>query len=105
MIAIDWAMLGLGALTGAIAAALLLAGLALGMRLALGSSHPTPVLLLSSALRIAALLGVGWLVALQGVTALAGFALAFLLVRFGILAFARMPSNPTKAETKAAPWN
>lgn len=105
MIAIDWMMLAMGALAGAIATSLFFAGLAWGMRLALRSTHPTPVLLLSSALRIAALLGVVWLLADFGATALAGFALAFLVVRFGILAFARTPPNPAGNRTGAAPWN
>jgi F1F0 ATPase subunit 2 len=89
MMAIDWTMLGLGALAGALASALFFAGLAWGMRLALRSRRPMPVLLLSGAIRISALLAVGWLVAEQGAASLAGFALAFLVVRVGIIAFAR----------------
>lgn len=100
MITVDWVILGYGALAGAAAGALFFAGLAWGLRLALRSRRPMPVLLLSAALRIAALLCVGWLVAGQGITALAGFALAFLMLRFGILAFAR--SLPSK---EAASWN
>lgn len=89
MMAIDWTMLGLGALAGGLASALFFAGLAWGMRLALRARRPTPVLLLSGAIRIGAVLAVGWLVAGQGAASLAGFALAFLVVRFGIIAFAR----------------
>lgn len=100
MIAIDWAMLGFGAAAGAMASALFFGGLAWGMRLALRSLRPTPVLLMSAAVRIALLLGAGVLMAAQGTTALAGFALAFLVMRFGILMIVRRP--PTA--TKATPW-
>lgn len=100
MMAIDWTMLGLGAVAGALASALFFAGLAWGMRLALRARHPAPALLASSAIRIAALLGVGWLVAAQGgAAALAGFALAFLLVRFGVILIAK-----PAASKEAAPW-
>jgi hypothetical protein len=97
---IDWVSLGLGAVAGVLASTLFFAGLAWGMRLALRSARPMPVLLISAGLRIAALLGAGWLVAGQGASALAGFALAFLVTRFAILAVAR-PALPKKV----APWN
>ena len=89
MMAIDWTLLGLGALAGALASALFFAGLAWGMRLSLRARHPLPILLVSATIRIAALLAVGWLVAERGAAALAGFALAFLVVRFAIVALAR----------------
>lgn len=100
MSAIDWTALGLGAFAGAVAGGLFFAGLALGMRLALGRARPTAILLASAALRIAALLGLGWLVAGQGGSALAGFALAFLLVRFGAITVAR-----PAAKTEDPGWN
>ncbi len=100
MIVFDWAMLGLGALAGVIAATLFFAGLAWGMRIALRQTRPMPVLLLSGAVRIAVLLGIGWLVAGQGAVALASFMLVFLVARFVILALAR-PSAPQEV----APWN
>ncbi|MFP7571386.1 ATP synthase subunit AtpR [Marivita sp. S2033] len=100
MIVLDWTLVGLGAAAGAVAAALFFAGLAYGLRLALRSDHATPVLLLSAAVRIAALLGVGWLVAGQGPSALAGFVVAFLATRFGILVIARLPRSK-----EAAPCN
>src|SRR5690606_35227233 len=78
---LDYMLFGFGLLSGAVAAALFFAGLAWGMRLALRSARPVAVLLPSSALRIALLLGAGWWVAAQGVLALVGFALAFLTVR------------------------
>ena len=106
MIVVDWPMLGLGALAGAIAAALFFAGLAWGMRLALRqTTRPTPVLLLSGAIRIATLLGIGWLVAEQGPAALAGFVVAFLIVRFAILALARPTKSQDSASQGAAPWS
>ncbi len=91
MIAIDWTMLGLGAGAGTLVGVLFFAGLALGMRLALRSSRTMTTLLLSAGIRIAALLGIGWLVAAQGAFALAGFMLAFLVVRFAAVAIARAP--------------
>ncbi|SMX48844.1 ATP synthase subunit I [Maliponia aquimaris] len=97
MIAVDWMGLGFGALAGAVASGLFFAGLAWGMRLALRSARPTQVLLISGALRIAALLGAGWLVAELGAWELAGFALAFLPIRFAALSIARRPA-PRKAE-------
>ncbi|SFT91611.1 hypothetical protein [Sedimentitalea nanhaiensis] len=89
MIAIDWNGLGLGALLGLGAGVAFFLGLALGMRLALRAAHPLPVLLLSSALRISLLLGLGWMVAQSGATALAGFALAFVAARVAAIAIAR----------------
>lgn len=102
MIALDWMALGQGALLGALAAAVFFAGLAWGMRIALRQPRPAPVLLLSAALRIAALLAVGWWVAGQGAVALAGFALAFLVLRFAVLVFAR---RPTEAASEATSWS
>jgi hypothetical protein len=92
MMTFDWIALALGAAAGAVTAALFFAGLALGMRLALRASRPTATLLASSTLRIAGLLAAGWLVAGQGgAAALAGFALAFLVVRTLAIALARRP--------------
>ena len=98
MIQIEWLMLGFGALAGAVSGAVFFAGLAWGMRLALRAGRPTTVLLLSGVLRIGALLGVGWLVAsVLGASGFIGFALAFLLVRTGILAIARRPVGGVEA--------
>lgn len=88
---IDWSLFALGAIIGAVAAALFFAGLGLGMRLALRSTRTSSVLLLSAVLRIAGLLGIGWLVSQSGATALAGFALAFVAVRFAAVTIARRP--------------
>jgi len=98
MIILDLTALGLGAFLGLVTGAVFFAGLAWGMRIALSQPRPTPVLLVSAALRIAGLLAVGWWVAGQGVSALAGFALAFLMLRFAVLVFARRP-------IEAASWN
>ncbi len=91
MIAVDWRLFGLGALAGVITGALFFVGLALGMRLALRSGRTASVLISSATLRIGALLGIGWLVAQKGATALAGFALAFVVVRFVAVTIARRP--------------
>lgn len=100
MIVIDWGAFGLGAFAGALAGVLFFAGLAFGMRLGLRSAHPIRVLLLSGGLRVAALLGLGWLVAGQGASALAGYALAFLAVRFAAIHIARAP-----VKTESSRWN
>jgi len=91
MIALDWGLVGLGALLGALASAGFFAGLAWGMRIALSQAHPTAILLVSAALRIALLLAVGLWVAGQGAAMLAGFALAFLAMRLCILVRAQRP--------------
>jgi len=100
MIALDWTTFGLGAGFGLVMGAVFFAGLAYGMRFALRQAHPTPVLLLSAAVRIAILLAVGWWVAAQGAVALAGFALAFLVLRIGVSTFVR-PAPPKEI----TPWN
>ncbi len=89
MITIDWGAVGLGIAAGAMAGAVFFVGLALGMRLALRSARPMPILLLSSGLRIGMLLGVGWLIAQRSPTALAGFALGFVAARVIAVAMAR----------------
>jgi len=100
MIDIDWSILGLGTLAGAMAGVLFFAGLALGLHLALRSASPTPVLLLSSVLRIATLLSIGWLVAQSGPVALSGFVLTFVAMRFAAITIARRP-----AEAGVSWWN
>lgn len=89
MIVLDWTLLVPGLLAGAAAAGLFLAGLAAGIRLALRRARPSPVLFLSAALRIAAVLGLGWWIAGLGAQALAGFALGFVLMRTLVLAVVR----------------
>lgn len=89
MIALDWTLLVPGLLAGAVAACLFLAGLALGIRFAMRRPRPALLLFVSAALRMAALLGLGWWVAGMGVQALAGFALGFLVTRTIIVAVVR----------------
>ena len=93
MITIDWAAFGLGAIAGAAVGAVFFVGLALGMRLALRSAKPAPILLLSSVLRIAVLLGIGWLIAQRSPTALAAFTLTFVAARFVAIAVACTPAG------------
>lgn len=90
MIEPDWGILILGVAVGALASALFFAGLAFGMRVAMNTTHPALVLLLSAGLRIALLLAVGWFVARTGAWAFAGFAASFLLVRLTVIIFARV---------------
>ena len=90
MIDVDWSAFLLGLAIGASVSAVFFAGLAFGIRIAFGATRPTAVLLLSAGLRIALFLAVGWLVAQIGAWALAGYALSFLVVRFVIIAFARV---------------
>jgi F1F0 ATPase subunit 2 len=82
MIAIDWMAVGLGMLAGSLAGALFFLGLALSIWVAMRTPRPATFLMLSGLLRICALLGVCWLIAnLGGGLMLAGFALAFVIVR------------------------
>ncbi len=91
----DWDALLRGFLWGLPVSLLFFAGLAWGMRLALRSTQPASLLLLSSALRIAALLGVGYWVSARANNAwpLAGYTLAFFFIR--VLAIARARRVPT----------
>jgi len=85
-----WMAFGLGFGIGAVFSALFLAGLAHGMRLALGHRSPGAVLLASAALRIAALLAAGWaVVVFAGPVAGLGFGLAFLVLRCLVVARVR----------------
>ncbi|WP_205422207.1 MULTISPECIES: ATP synthase subunit I [Marinobacter] len=93
MVIIDWpgALMGFGA--GVVVSILYFAGLAVTVRVALGASRPSSVLLPSALVRIGLLLSVGWLVT-AGVTlpwAFAGYGLAFFLVRLFATTLARLP--------------
>lgn len=82
MINLEWSDFLLGMLIGLGFSALFFAGLAWGMKLALRRADSVIVLLSSAALRIAALLAGGWLVATWlGIGGAAGFAAAFIAVR------------------------
>jgi hypothetical protein len=90
MIAFDWTSVGFGLEIGALISALYFGGLGVGMRIALRSGSPIRALLASAALRMSALIGIGWLVVEQGGPwSLLGYAAAFLIVRFVVTAFAR----------------
>ncbi len=93
MMIVDWpdALLGFG--VGVAVSILYFAGLAVSVRLALGSSRPSALLLPSALVRIGLLLAVGWLVT-DGATlvwAFAGYGVAFFLVRFLATLLARTP--------------
>ncbi len=96
--AIDWTAFALGMLAGTGAGALYFAGLAWGMRLALRGPRPMAVLLPSAAIRIALLLAAGWGTAQLGAAAVAGFALAFLALRFFLIAAIRPTGERGRAQ-------
>jgi len=98
MIPFDWtsALLGIGA--GTVMSVLFFAGLAVGMRFALRSTNPVGVLALSAAVRIFALIGVGWIVAEQaGPWAALGYAVAFFASRLVATTVARVGAVPKGA--------
>jgi len=81
----------LGRLIGLAMSTFFFAGLAFGMRQALRRENPVMMLALSAAIRVAALLGVGWLVLGQaGPWAALGYAVAFLVTRLVATTFARI---------------
>lgn len=83
MMPFDWTQILIGLIVGAGVSALYFAGLAYGMRIALRRESPILILSISAAVRMAMLLGAGWLVTSQGGTcAFAGYAAAFFIVRF-----------------------
>lgn len=99
MIAFDWTAVMLGLAVGIVMSTVFFAGLAVGMRHALRRASPVKLLTLSAALRITALLGVGWVVAGQGGPwAAVGYAVAFVVARLVVTTFAR-----TDATTQGAP--
>ena len=89
----DLGSLILGLLAGATTSTLFFLGLAYMMRIALKAARPAAVIFLSSTVRIALLLAVGWLVVQTGLWALLGFALSFLVVRFVAIRLARPPAD------------
>jgi F1F0 ATPase subunit 2 len=88
---VDWSAVALGLAVGVAVSSLFFAGLAWGMSRALRSRQPEVLLLLSAAVRITMLLGVGFWLAASSATAwpMAGYALAFLLVRVVAVLWAR----------------
>ena len=96
----DWSAVLLGLAIGVAVSSLFFAGLAWGMSRALRSRQPEALLLLSAAVRIAMLLGVGFWLASSSATAwpMAGYALAFLLVRVVAVLWARNRETTPLAE-------
>lgn len=83
------ALLGLG--LGALGGVLFFAGLALGIRLALKGRAPGLMLLASTAIRLAMLLGLAWLAVGQGLVSALCFLAAFMIVRTAATAWAGAP--------------
>lgn len=99
MIFVEWTTFGLGIGVGTVMSAAFFAGLAFGMRRALRGGFAIKTLALSAALRIAMLLGVGWLVLVNaGPWAFAGYGLAFFVCRSIAVAIARVPAHAGGAE-------
>ncbi|MEH6562657.1 MAG: ATP synthase subunit I [Marinobacter sp.] len=104
MITVDWPAVLLGFSLGLPVSALFFAGLAWGMRRALGSDRPGLWLMASSFCRIAVLLGVGFLVTAYGGSnwAIAGYGLAFFLARLVAVLWARISKAPITATQEGA---
>ncbi|SOB77104.1 F1/F0 ATPase, subunit 2 [Marinobacter sp. LV10R510-11A] len=104
MITVDWQAVLLGVSVGLPFSALFFAGLAWGMRRALGSDRPGLWLMASSFCRIAVLLAVGfWVTASAGSNwAVAGYGLAFFLARLIAVLWARVSKTPATAKQEGA---
>ncbi len=91
VVQMDWSAMLLGLAVGVPVSVLFFVGLAWGMRLALRSHRPGGLLLFSAACRIAVLLGIGFWITKASPNAwpLAGYALAFFLVRLVAVSRAR----------------
>jgi len=99
MIAVDWAALALGGTAGTFMSVVFFAGLAFGVQRALQSEYAIKTLALSAVIRIAAFLGIGWLVVTQaGPWAFAGYGAAFFICRRIATTWARItaPSGDAK---------
>lgn len=98
---VDWNALVLGLVIGIALSTAYFAGLGYGMRLALRAGQPAKILLFSSALRMSALLTVGWVVVSQaGPWAFWGYGVSFFVARMFAMRLAR--TRPTVGEQ---PWN
>ncbi|HNP64853.1 MAG TPA: ATP synthase subunit I [Woeseiaceae bacterium] len=101
---IDWQATLLGFSVGVPVSLIFFAGLAWGVRLALRSSRPGVLLLLSFVCRVALLLATGFWLLSTGETAwpLAGYALAFFLLRIVAVFWARTTRPLTNAKQERA---
>lgn len=101
---VDWGAMLLGFSFGVPVSVLFFVGLAWGMRLALRSTRPGAWLLLSFMCRIAVLLTVGFWLTATGDNAwpLAGYALAFFLVRLVAVLWARTARIPAITKQEGA---
>lgn len=80
--AVDWTALALGGVAGTFMSVVFFAGLAFGMQRALQAEYTIKILALSTVVRIAAFLGIGWVVVTQaGPWAFAGYGIAFFICR------------------------
>ncbi len=96
---VDWNALMLGLAVGAVMSVAFFGGLAVGMRLALRTDSPIKILSLSAALRIAVLLGIGWVVVAQGGPwAALGYGGAFFVARLVAMTLARIGATAGGAE-------
>lgn len=90
MIGVDWTAAILGFGVGTVMGIVFFVGLAVGIRRALRTKAPIGLLALSAAIRLAAFLGIGWVVVSQaGPWAGPGYGIAFLVVRFVATTLAR----------------
>lgn len=104
MMVIHWGAVLLGLAFGVPASGLFFGGLAWGMHVALRSTRPGIVLLLSAVCRIAMLLAIGfWVVAFtDNAWSMAGYAAAFFLVRLIAIVWARPARLPIAPGQKGA---
>lgn len=90
MIVVDWTAVILGLGVGTVMGIVFFVGLAVGIRRALRTKNHIGILALSAAIRLAAFLGIGWVVVSQaGPWAGLGYGTAFLVVRFAATTLAR----------------
>ena len=87
----NWIDIATGIAFGTVVGTIFFAGLGLGLRFALMTEKPGAVLFFSAVLRISFLLLAGLTIAQIGISSVAGFAAAFLVVRFLAVTWVRMP--------------
>jgi|SRR5690554_483135 len=93
---VDWNAVLMGFFVGLPVSLLFFAGLALSVRLALRSTRPAGLLLVSALGRIGMLLAVGFWLGAANSWSLAGYALAFFLLRLIVIVRARLaPASAT----------